>query len=76
MVYAWTHGIDMESWYRHGLMVRKWTHVIDMNLWYRHKLMVLPTPMVLTQAQGTPESHTNERAECFPYAGYIYFLSC
>ena len=50
-----THGIDMDSWYRHGIMVQKWTQGIENTLgikfdsWYRI---------------GTPESHTYERAEC------------
>ena len=30
------HGSDMESWYRHGLMVQTWTHVIEKDSWYRH----------------------------------------
>ena len=50
MVYTLTHGIDMDSWYRHGLMVWKWIHGID--LWYRHGLMVLTTPMVFTETDG------------------------
>ena len=29
MVETWIHGIDMDSWYRHGLMVQIWTHGID-----------------------------------------------
>ena len=50
-----THGIDMDSRYRHELnelMVYTWTHGIDMYSWYRHGLMVLKTPMVLTQTGG------------------------
>ena len=43
-----THGIDMDSWYRYGIMVETWTHGIDikginLNSWYRI---------------GTPESQT------------------
>ena len=34
------HGKDIDSWYRHGLMVQTWTHGIDMDLWYRHGLLV------------------------------------
>ena len=32
------------------------THGIDINSWY---------------SIGTPESHTYERAECYPYAGFL-----
>ena len=32
------------------------THCIDLDSWYRI---------------GTPESHTYERAECYPYAGFF-----
>ena len=49
MVYTWTHGIDMDSWYRHGLMVKIAIHGIHMGSWYIYGLMVLTTPMVLTQ---------------------------
>ena len=49
MVYTGTHGIDMESWYRHrlidmnllyihGLMVETSNHGIDIYLWYRLRL--------------------------------------
>ena len=34
------HGIDMDSWYRHGLMVLTWTLSIEMDSWFRHELMV------------------------------------
>ena len=47
-----THGKDMYSWYRHGLMVLTWTYGIDMDSWYRHGLMVVTTPMVLTKTHG------------------------
>ena len=29
-----THGIDRDSWYRHGLMVLTWTLGMDMDLWF------------------------------------------
>ena len=48
MVYTWTHGIYMDSWYGQGLIVKTWTHGIDMGSWYRHGHMVLTTPMALT----------------------------
>ena len=62
MVLIRTHGIDKGSWYWQGLMV--WTrphgidntHGIDKDSWYRI---------------GNPESHTFERAECYPYAGFF-----
>ena len=31
---SWTLGIDMESWFRHGLMVMAKTHGIDIDLLY------------------------------------------
>ena len=43
-----TNGINMDSWYRHGLMVKTLTHGIDKDSWSRHGLMVLTTPMVST----------------------------
>ena len=33
---TWTFGIDMDSWYRHGLMVWTWTHGIDQDSWHRY----------------------------------------
>ena len=30
----------MDSWYRHGLIVKKWTHGIDIDPWYLQGLMV------------------------------------
>ena len=36
------------------------THGIDLDSWYRI---------------GTTESHTYERAECYPYAGFFFFFS-
>ena len=36
------------------------THGIDLDSWYKI---------------GTPESHTYERAECYPYAGYFVLVS-
>ena len=27
-------GLDMDSWYRHGLMVLAKTHGMDIDLWY------------------------------------------
>ena len=38
---TWTHGIDMESCYRHGLMIKTWTLGIDMDSLYRHGLMAM-----------------------------------
>ena len=52
----------MDSWYRIRIMVQTWTHGIDnthgidLSSWY---------------SIGTPESHTYERAECYPYAGFF-----
>ena len=66
MVWTWTHGLDMDSWYRHGLMVLAKTygidntHGIDLNSWY---------------SIGTSESHTYKRAECYPYAGFFLIKS-
>ena len=39
MVYTWTHGKYMGSWYRHGLIIWTWTHGIE-------------NTMVLTQTHG------------------------
>ena len=53
----------MDPWYRHGLMVFAKTHGIDnthgidLNSWYNI---------------GTPKSHTYERVECYPYAGFLF----
>ena len=53
-VQTWTHGMDMDSWLRHGLMVLAKTHdmYIDLNSWH---------------SIGTPESHRYHRDECCPY---------
>ena len=78
MVCTLTHGIDnthdidldsrysnvicKDSWYWQGLMLKTWTHGIDnthgidKDSWYRI---------------SSPESHTYERAECYPYAGFL-----
>ena len=41
MVQTWTHGTDIDSWYRQGLMVLTLTHGIDIDSWYRHGFIVL-----------------------------------
>ena len=57
-----TYGIDMDSWYRNGIMVYKWTqgikntNGIDLNSRY---------------TIGIPESHKYERADCCPYDGFF-----
>ena len=76
-----THGIDMNSWYRHGLIVQKWTHGIDMDSWYWQRLMVWTQTYGIDNTHGidlnswcsigTPEPHTYERAECYLYAGFL-----
>ena len=51
------------SWNLQGLKVLTWTHGIDNthgideDSWY---------------IIGTPESHTYKRAECYPYAGFLF----
>ena len=35
MVYNWTHGIDLDSWYRLRPMVYTGDHGIDLDLCYR-----------------------------------------
>ena len=66
MVKKWTHGRDMEPWYRHGFMVQTWTHGIDnifgidLDSWYRI---------------STPESPTYERTECCMHAGFYCMIS-
>ena len=59
-----THGIDLDSLYRHGLMVETWTLGIDIHSWYKHGLMVLTKPMVSTQTHGIVSvllNHTHTR---------------
>ena len=34
MIHIWTHSIDMDSCYRHGLMIESGTHGMDMGSWY------------------------------------------
>ena len=54
----------MDSWHQQGLRVLTRTHGIDkdntqgidLDKWYRI---------------STPKSHTYERAECYPYAGFL-----
>ena len=91
MVQTWTQvqnqtfGTDMDSWYRHGLMVQTWTHGIDMDSWYWKRLMVWTLTYGIDNTHGidlkswysigTPESHMYESAECCPYAGFfLYYL--
>ena len=65
MLYNQTDGTDMDSWYWQRFMA--WTktygidniHGIDLNSWY---------------GIGTSESHTYERAEWYPYAGFFHGL--
>ena len=71
----------MDSWYIRGLMVQTWTHVKDMYSWYRHGLMVQTWTHGTDNTHGinsdswyiigTPESHTYEKAECHPCAGFL-----
>ena len=66
MLQTWTHGVDMDSWYRYGLMVLT-------DSWYRHGLIVLTTPMVLTQTHGVVSvllNHTRKRGPS------VAFLCC
>ena len=53
MVWTCTQGIDLDSWYRLGLMVWPLSHGIDLDSWY---------------SIGTLESLAYKRAECCPYA--------
>ena len=77
MVQTWTHGTDIDSWYRQGLMVLTLTHGIDMDSWYRHRLMVQTWTQGIDSdlwySFSTPLSHMNvyERAGCCPYAGFF-----
>ena len=68
-----THGIDMDSWYRNRPMVQTWTHGIDMHSWNRHGCIdnTHGIDLDIWYSIGTPESHTYERAECCPYAGFF-----
>ena len=78
-----THGIEIDSWYIIRLMVQTWTHGLDIDSWYRHGLMVLAKThgkgienthgidLNSWYSIGTSESHTYERAECYPYAGFL-----
>ena len=69
-----THGIDMDSRYRHGLMVQILTHGKDMHSWYRHGLMAQTWTHGNDKTHGIdsdswynigpPESDTYKRAEC------------
>ena len=68
MVLVWTLGIDMDSWYRHGLMVLTRTHGIDIDSWYYNTNGI---DLDSWYRIGTPESHTYERAECYPYVGFF-----
>ena len=36
-----SHGLNMDSWYRNGLLGQSWTHGIDIDSWCRLGLMVL-----------------------------------
>ena len=73
MVQTWTHGIDMDSWFIHGLMVNTWTHGIGKDSWYGNWLMAFTTPMVLTSTHGIVlvllnHTRTCKGENCCPYA--------
>ena len=51
MLLARTHGIDIDSWYSQGLMLKTWTHAIENT----HGIDCDSYRI------GTPESHTNKR---------------
>ena len=84
MVKNQTYGTDMDPWHRHGLMVYTWTHGIDMDSWYWQRLMVWKKTNGIDNTHGvdvkswhsisTPESHTNKRAKCCPYAGFFFII--
>ena len=44
-----THGMDLDSWYRLGLMLYTWSHGIHLDSWYRIVLL----------------NHTNTRGSSF-----------
>ena len=55
MVHTLTHGIDLDSWYIHGLKVYTWAHGIDMDLWYERTHCVLHkclTHLYITMENG------------------------
>ena len=74
-----THGKDMDSQYIIRLMVQ--THGLDIDSWYWQRLMVLAQTYGIDNTHGidlnswysigTSESHTYERAKCYPYAGFL-----
>ena len=83
MVKNQTYGTDMDPWHRHGLLVYTWTHGIDMDSWYWQRLMVWKKTNGIDNTHGvdvnlwhshTPESHTNKRAKCCPYAGFFFII--
>ena len=72
LIQTWTHAIDMDSLFKHGLMVQ---------IWYWQRLMVWTQTYGIDNTHGidlnsrysigTPVSHTYERAESFPCAGFF-----
>ena len=71
-----THGIDIDSWHRQGLMVHKLTHGIDMDSCDRHGLMELTTGMVLTQTHGIVLvllNNTRKRGQSAPHMTCFFY---
>ena len=68
MLQTWTHGIYIDSWYRHWLMVLTKIHCIDNThgIDITHGIDLDPWHNI-----GPPESHTYKRAECCQYAGFF-----
>ena len=62
-----THGIDIDSWYRHGPMALTWTLGMDMDSWYRHGRMVL------TKTHGIKIDSWYLQHPWYPYAGFFLF---
>ena len=79
MVQTWTHGINKDSLYRLRLMVQTWINGIDKDSWYRLGLMVQTRTNGIDldswYSIGTPDSHMYKRAECYPYAGFLFICS-
>ena len=77
MVYNQTDGTDMDSGFRHGLMVQSWTHGIGKDSWYGQGLMVQTWThgivmdswyrqelMVQTWTHGINETHGIDSDSC------------
>ena len=59
------HGTDLDSWYRHGLLLLPRSHGIDMDSWYWQQLMVLSWTHVIVSVLLLPVCRISSSSDNF-----------